>query len=148
MFCKTITYTDFDGNERTEDHYFNLTEAEVIEWLSTNSDYTIDKVLDNMKKKMDVKGILESTKALIYMAYGEKSLDGRRFIKTPEVKANFMETNAYSVLFMELATDAKKAAEFVNALIPKTLNDKIKAIKEEHGDITTEQAITIIKESK
>lgn len=139
MYCKKITYTDFDGNPRTEDHYFNLTEAELIEWLSTNSGYTLDKVLENMSKKMDVKGILDATRELIYRAYGEKSLDGRRFIKTPEVKANFMETNAYSVLFMELATDAKKAAEFFNAIIPKNLAASVDKMIKEHPDATPEE---------
>ena len=115
MFVKTITYQDFLGNERTEDFYFNLTEAEIIEWLSTNAEYTLDKVIENMRQKMNVKGILDATKELIYKAYGEVSLDGRRFNKSKEVKDNFMETNAYSVLFMELATDAKKAVEIAKS---------------------------------
>lgn len=125
MYCKKITYTDFDGNVRTEEHYFNLTEAELIEWLMAGPGYTLDKVLDNMTKKLDTKGIMDAVKDLIYKSYGEKSLDGRRFVKNHEVKANFMETNAYSVLFVELATDAEKAAEFFNGIIPKDLASKV-----------------------
>lgn len=147
MYCKKITYTDFDGNIRTEDHYFNLTEAELIDWLSTNAGYTLDKVLENMSKKMDVKGILDATRELIYRAYGEKSLDGRRFIKTSEVKANFMETNAYSVLFMELATDAKKAAEFFNAIIPKNLATSVDKMMKEHPDASPEELREIASQS-
>lgn len=139
MLKKTIEYVDFDGNKRKEDHYFNLTEAEIIEWLSTNAEYTLDKLLENMAKKMNVKGILEATRDLIYKAYGEKSVDGRRFIKTPEVKANFMETNAYSVLFMELATDGKKAAEFFNAIIPKDLASSVDKILKDHPGATPEE---------
>lgn len=139
MYCKTITYKDFDDNERTEDFYFNLTDAEIIEWLSTNAEYTLDKVIENMSKKMNVKGILEATKELIYKSYGEKSLDGRRFVKTEEVKQNFMETNAYSVLFMELATNSDKAAEFFNSIIPKDLAQKVDKLMKDHPGATPEE---------
>lgn len=145
MYVKKITYTDFLGNERTEEFYFNLTEAEIIEWLSTNAEYTLDKVIDNMTKKMNVKGILEATKELIYKAYGEVSLDGRRFNKSKEVKDNFMETNAYSVLFMELATDGKKAAEFFNSIIPKDLAASVNKLYEDNPDATPEQLLEIAK---
>ena len=145
MFVKTITYQDFLGNERTEEFYFNLTEAEIIEWLSTNAEYTLDQVIENMRKKMNVKGILEATKQLIYKAYGELSLDGRRFIKSEEVKNNFMETNAYSVLFMELATDASKAAEFFNSIIPKDLAASVNKLYEDNPNATPEELIEIAK---
>lgn len=128
MYRKNITYTDFNGVERSEDFYFNLTEAEVVEWMTTNSDYTLDKVLEDLTKKRDIKSLLESVKDLIYRAYGEISLDGRRFVKNPEVKANFMETNAYSQLFLEIATDAKAAAEFFNNTLPKDLAEKVDQI--------------------
>ena len=143
MLKKTVTYVDYDGNKRTEDFYFNLTEAEIIEWLSTNAEYTLDKVIDNMRKKMNVKGILEASKELIYKAYGEISLDGRRFNKSKEVKDAFMETNAYSVLFMELATDAKKAAEFFNSIIPKDLAEQVNKLYEENPDATPEELVSI-----
>ena len=148
MFVKTITYQDFLGNERTEDFYFNLTEAEIIEWLSTNAEYTLDKVIENMTKKMNVKGILEATKSLIYKAYGEVSLDGRRFIKSEEVKNSFMETNAYSVLFMELATDAKKAAAFFNSIIPKDLAETVNKLYEENPNATPEELIAKAREAE
>ena len=145
MYVKSITYTDFLGNERTEDFYFNLTEAEIIEWLSTNAEYTLDKVIENMRQKMNVKGILEATKELIYKAYGEVSLDGRRFNKSKEVKDNFMETNAYSVLFMELATDGKKAAEFFNSIIPKDLAKSVNKLYDENPNATPEELVEIAK---
>lgn len=145
MFVKTISYTDFRGQKRSEDFYFNLTEAEIIEWMSTNSEYTLDQVIENMRKKMNVKGILEAVKSLIYKAYGEVSIDGRRFIKTKEVKDNFMETNAYSVLFMELATDAKKAADFFNALMPDSLSSSVNKLMKDHPDATPEELLEIAK---
>lgn len=146
MYRKEITYTDFDGKVRTEEYYFNLTEAEIVEWMSTNAEYTLDKVLENMAKKMNVKGIMEATRELIYRAYGEKSLDGRRFIKTPEVKANFMETNAYSVLFMELATSGEAAANFFNAVIPADLSKSVNKLMEAHPGATPEEIREIMAE--
>lgn len=145
MYKKTITYEDFLGQTRTEDFYFNLTKAEIIEWLSTNAEYTLDHVIEQMSKKMDVKGLMEATKQLIYMAYGEVSLDGRRFIKSQEVKDNFMETNAYSELFMELATSAEKAAEFFNGIIPKDLAEGVDKLMKEHPDATPEELRELVK---
>lgn len=143
MHVEKITYTDFLGNERTEEFHFNLTEAEVIEWLSTNAEYTLDKVIDNMRKKMDVKGILESAKELIYKSYGEISLDGKRFIKSKEVKDSFMETNAYSILFMKLATDADYAAKFFNSIVPKELSANVNKIIAENPGATTDELVSI-----
>ena len=148
MYKKTITYEDFLGVERTEDFYFNLTKAEIIEWLSTNAEYTLDQVIEHMTKKMDVKGLMEATKQLIYMAYGEISIDGRRFIKNQEVKDNFMETNAYSDLFMELATNAEAAAEFFNGIIPKDLAKEANKIMSEHPGASPEELRALAADSK
>lgn len=148
MFSKVIKYKDFLGKEREEEHFFNLTEAEIIEWLSTDSEMTLDQVLQHMAKKMNVKGIMKATRELIYMAYGELSPDGRRFIKTPEVKANFMETNAYTVLFMELATDGKAAADFFNAIIPSDLAESVNKILKEHPGATPEELRELIAGNK
>lgn len=147
MYVKTITYTDFNNIERTEDFYFNLTEAEVIEWLTTNSSATLGEVLDGMRRKNDIQGILSSTKDLIYRAYGEKSADGRRFVKTPEVKANFMETPAYSKLFMEISTDANKAVEFLNAVIPSDLAARVRKISAENPNATVDDIRNIAAKS-
>lgn len=148
MYKKTITYEDFKGEMRTEEFLFNLTEAEVLEWLSTSGEYTIDQVMDQMSRKRDTKAIIESAKSLIYKSYGEMSLDGRRFIKTPEVKAEFMETNAYSKLFMELATDGKAAAEFINGIIPKELAKRVDKIMAEHPDATPGELRAIAEQQK
>lgn len=118
MLKKTITYTDYDGNERTEDFYFNLTKAEVAEMEMS---YTggMEKMLRKIVAEKDSKRIVEIFKDLILRSYGEKSADGKRFIKNQELRDAFAQTEAYSVLFMELATDAEAAAAFVNGILPK-----------------------------
>lgn len=135
MYAKKITYTDFDGNERTETFLFNLSKAEVIEWLTMNGNYTLDKVLIKLSEEENAGEILTIFKDLIYRSYGEKSLDGRRFVKSPEVKANFMETEAYSTLFTELAFDAQKAADFLNNIIPADLADDVQRVMKDRPEI-------------
>ena len=123
MLKKEITYIDFDGNNRTEVFYFNLTKAEVAEMeLSENGGLT--KFLNKIVEEKDSKRIVEMFKSLILKSYGEKSLDGRRFIKNQEVRDSFAQTEAYSQLFMTLATDANAAQAFVNGIIPTVTEPK------------------------
>lgn len=117
MLKKNIKYIDFDGNERTEDFYFNLTKAEVTEMeMSINGG--LNKMLEKIVAEKDAKRIIEAFKDLILRSYGEKSPDGKRFIKNQELRDAFAATEAYSDLFMELATNADSAAAFVNGIIP------------------------------
>lgn len=118
MLKKTMTYVDYDGNERTEDFYFNLTKAEIME-MDLSASGGLDKLITKIVAEQDGAKIVEIFKKIILGAYGEKSLDGKRFIKSPELSEAFSQTEAYSDLFMELATDAEKAAEFINGIIPK-----------------------------
>lgn len=135
MLKKTIKFIDYNGEERIEDFYFNLTKAEIIEWISsTEGGYTLDQYLEHIAKKRNVKEVMESFKDLIWRSYGEKSLDGRRFIKNDEVKLNFFETEAYSILYTELVTDAKKASEFINGIIPQDMATEITKILSENPD--------------
>jgi hypothetical protein len=118
MLKKTITYTDYDGNERTEDFYFNLTKAETMEMeLGVTGGMT--KMLMQIVSIQDGKQLVEKFKEMILKAYGEKSPDGRRFMKSPEITANFAATEAYSNLFMELASNAEAASAFVNGIVPQ-----------------------------
>lgn len=126
MLKKVIKYEDYDGNLREEEHYFNLSKAEVVKWLTTNGDYTLDKVLERLSNEKNGKEIMKIFEDLIHLSYGKKSLDGRRFEKTEEIWKDFYETEAYSELFMELVEDAGKASNFVNGIIPKTLAEEIK----------------------
>lgn len=117
MLKKTITYTDYNGNERTEDFYFNLTESEVNEKnLTTPGGYL--EMIDRVVKAQDAPSLIKVFKEFILDAYGIKSEDGRRFIKNDEVREAFSQTEAYNIMFMELATDDKKASEFVNGVLP------------------------------
>lgn len=133
MLKKTIAYTDYDGNERVEDFYFNLNKAELAEMeLSANGG--LQKLLKKIIAEQDNSKIVGYFKELILKSYGEKSLDGKRFIKNQELREGFEQTEAYSELFMELASDADKAAAFVEGIIPKDLAGEVKkAAKEELG---------------
>ena len=117
MLKKTITYTDYDGNERTEDFYFNLSRAEVTA-MEMSTEGGIQKSLGKIISDQDGKGTVDVIRNLILTAYGEKSLDGKRFIKSPELSEAFSHTEAFSDLFMELLTDADLAAAFVNGILP------------------------------
>lgn len=121
MIKKTITYSDYNGVERTEDFYFNMTKAEVTEMeLSVNGG--LSTMLENIIKSKDNKQIISMFKDIIFKAYGEKSIDGKRFMKSEELSKAFSETEAYSELFMELAMNEKLAAEFINGILPNNLN--------------------------
>lgn len=128
MYAKQIEFTDYEGNKRNETHYFNLNKAELTKWLTTSGDYTLDKVLQRLSTERNGKKIMEIFEDLIKKSYGKKSLDGRKFEKTEEIWNDFYQTEAYSALFMELVTDAKKAADFVNKVIPKDLADEVEKI--------------------
>lgn len=124
MLKKNIKYVDYDGNERSEDFYFNLNKAEVIE-LQLGTVGGLTKTLAKIVQEKDVSRIIEYFKTLILKAYGEKSADGRRFVKSQELRDAFEQTEAYSELFMELASNAQMAAEFVNGVLPKEAVDAI-----------------------
>lgn len=117
MIKKTITYNDYNGVERTENFYFNLTKAELMEMeMSTNGGFA--EMVTRIVEAKDAPEIIKTFKKLILKAYGIKSDDGRRFIKSEEISTAFEQTEAYSILFMELATDADAAAKFVNGVGP------------------------------
>lgn len=118
MYKKTITYTDYNDVERTEDFYFNLTKAEVLEMEMTTTGGLAEQIT-KIVAAQDNPTIIKIFKDLVLKAYGEKSADGKRFIKNDEVRTAFAETEAYSNLFMELATDATAATIFVNGIIPQ-----------------------------
>jgi len=117
MLKKTITYVDYDGNERTEDFYFNLSKAEIAE-MELSAEGGLTKLIERIVAAQDGKKIVEIFKDLILRAYGEKSPDGKRFIKSPELRDAFAQTEAYSELFMELATNVDASTAFVNGIVP------------------------------
>ena len=117
MLKRTITYPDYNGGSRTEDFYFNLTQAEITE-MELSVDGGLIEMITRIVAAQDGKQIIATFKDIILRAYGEKSPDGKRFIKNQELRDAFSQTEAYSQLFMELATDADAAAAFVNGIVP------------------------------
>lgn len=131
MLKKTITYTDYNGVERKEDFYFNLSKAEIMEMeMSTVGGLT--EMINKIVAAQDAPAIIKLFKDLVLKAYGEKSADGKRFMKKdPDGRplyTNFQDTEAYSILFMELATDADAAAKFVNGIVPADIQPQPNAI--------------------
>lgn len=128
MIKKTVTYTDFNGNERTEDFYFNLTELELAE-LDLGISGVSGGLLELLKKivrEKDQRQIVEYFKKIVLMAYGEKTADGRRFVKSEEIRNGFAPTEACSKIFMELAKDADAAAKFINGIMPPKVVEEAK----------------------
>ena len=121
MYKKTISYTDYNGVARTEDFYFHLSEAEILEWeLSVNGG--LSEYLNKIVNANDGPTLTKIFKELIFKCYGEKSDDGRRFIKSPELSEAFSQTEAYSKLYMELALNANAASEFINKVVPSNMS--------------------------
>lgn len=127
MLKKTIEYTDYNDVKRKEDFYFNLTKAEIMEMeLSTTGGLAemIQKIIDTQ----DIPQIIKIFKELVLKAYGEKSADGKRFIKNDEIRDGFAQTEAYSELFMELSTNPDAASAFVNGIIPDNIEGPKNAV--------------------
>lgn len=118
MIKKTISYTDFNNVSRTEDFYFNLTKAEVTE-MELSTEGGLAEKLNAIVESKDAKQIIEHFKDIILRSYGQKSEDGKRFVKSQQLKDEFSQTEAYSELFMELAANADAAAAFINGIIPQ-----------------------------
>lgn len=132
MLKKTIDYVDFDGNERSEDFYFNLTEAEIVQMEgSVSGGY--GQLLEEIIKKQDVTSLMGAFDKLISDSYGVKDPNGRGFRKSKELLDDFKSTEAYSKLFMEIATSADAAAAFVEGILPAKA---VAAAKAKNGNVT------------
>ena len=136
MLKKTITYTDYNGSERTEDFYFNLSKAEVME-MEMSTSGGLSGTIQRIVAAQDAPAIIKIFKDLILKAYGVKSPDGKRFIKSEELATEFSQTEAYSILFMELSTDADAASEFVTGIV-NVDKDQIEAAKAQAKNMLTE----------
>nr|DAN04772.1 MAG TPA: hypothetical protein [Caudoviricetes sp.] len=119
-------YEDYDGNERVEEFYFNLTKAEITD-MELTTEGGMSAMLNRIIAAKDTSKLIAVFKDLILRSYGQKSPDGRRFIKSDELTKEFTETPAYSQIYLRLATDDKAATEFVNNVIPKDLQKEVKA---------------------
>lgn len=128
MLKRTIKYTDFNGVDQTEDHYFNVSPREFAEWEMNEATLLEDgnvaggflAHLENVGKSKDGKLIMSTFKDIISRSYGVRSDDGRRFVKSAQLSEEFLQSGAYDQLFIELVTNADKAAEFVRGIVPVT----------------------------
>lgn len=120
MLKKLINYVDYDGRERSENFYFYLNKAELME-MELGVDGGMQQMIQLIIDKQDIPKIMNAFKTIILKAYGEKSPDGRRFIKSKELSEAFSQTEAYSNLYMELVTDANAAAAFINGIVPEEI---------------------------
>lgn len=120
MIKKTIKYVDFNGIEREEDYYFNLTKAEIAE-MELSVDGGLAEKVKKIVAAKDMPTLVKIFKDLVLRSYGVKSDDGRRFIKSEQLRNEFTQTEAYSELFMELSTNADAAVAFVNGIVPKDI---------------------------
>lgn len=125
MLKKTITYTDYNGITRTEDFYFNLSKVELTEMQMT-TEGGLDVMLTNISNSKDSKAIFQVFKKIIMKAYGEKTPDGKRFMKSEDISAGFEQTEAYSILVMELLQDPEKMTKFIESLLPADLVAEVK----------------------
>jgi hypothetical protein len=130
MLKKTITYTDYNLVEKTEDFYFNLNEAEIMEMEMTTAGGLAESI-QKIVAAQDIPAIIKIFKELVLKAYGEKSPDGKYFMKEDNngrpLSDKFKQTEAYSKLFMELATDDRAAAAFINGIVPADVSKKTPA---------------------
>lgn len=129
MLKKTITYTDFNDEEVSEDFFFHLSKAELVE-LEMSHEGGLSQSLQNIIDAEDNKRLIEEFKNIILGSYGQKSLDGRRFVKNQTLREEFESTEAYSTLFMELVTDTGAAVEFINGVIPAGMAEEAAKLTE------------------
>lgn len=131
MYKITETYTDYDDNQRTEDFYFNYSQAELAD-MQFSVAGGLAGMIDKIIKTNDTPELVKLFRELIQKAYGEKSNDGRRFMKSPELTKEFTETEAYSQIYIRLATDSKAAQDFINNVIPKDMKDKMQQANQQN----------------
>ena len=137
MLAKTITYNDYDNNERTETLYFNMNKMELTEFAADLPDDVFKNVsgvksiqdVANVVNKMGSRGIIKFIKELVLRSYGVKSEDGRRFIKSKELSEEFSQTVAYDMFMSELMSDDNAASNFVNGLIPASMAGELDEVK-------------------
>lgn len=131
MLVKEITYTDFNGDERTEKFYFNLTKSELMEKQLTHPGGYVE-YLERIIAAKDQVLVVEAFRDLILDSYGEKSEDGKRFVKSKTISEGFHQSEAYSELFISLLSNPEEAAAFVRGIIPK-----VELSEEQKADIAT-----------
>jgi hypothetical protein len=121
MLKRTIKYEDFNGVDVVEDFYFNLSKSELIE-MEAEYNGGLSETLNRIIEAKDNKTLIAEFKKLVLNSYGQKSIDGKRFMKSDALREEFSQTPAYDVLFMELASNEGAAGEFINGIMPKDMS--------------------------
>lgn len=122
MLKKTITFTDYNGIERTETHYFNLNKAELMT-MQLKASGALDERIKKIVDAKDAPEIMSFFEELLEKSYGVKSEDGRRFIKSKELYEEFVQSEAYPELFMELISSDTAASDFIKGILPDLKDD-------------------------
>lgn len=128
MVKKTITYTDYNGVERTEDFYFNLTKAELME-MQLSMEGGMRAYIQRIMAAKSQLALVNLFKQILLLSYGKKSDDGRLFLKNDTIRAEFEAHPVYSQIYMELSLNEEKAAEFINGLIPADMRNQNPAME-------------------
>lgn len=118
MYKKTITYTDFNGTERTEDFYFHMTQAEILK-MEYSQEGGMTNVIQKIIDTEETTKLLPLFETVVRMSYGKRSVDGRHFEKKPEYTDQFLASEAYSNMFVEFMMNADEAAKFINNVCKK-----------------------------
>lgn len=134
MLKKTIEFENYNGEKVTKDFHFHLNKAEVIKWSMTDGNYNLVDKLERLFEAGNAKELMNTFDELIRTSYGVPSIDGMRFEKSEEILNSFVQTEAYSILFTELVTNAKAAADFIKAIIPKDIAAEVDKIMKENPD--------------
>lgn len=141
MYTKELTYTDFDGQQRTEKLQFNLTKAE---WLELQFKTMSSNEVQSMLDRKDVAKLVSFFKELILTSYGEKSADGRRFNKSPEIREDFERTQAFSDFFVYIASDPEAASDFLVHVVPSDMTqDAERIVKEQLRNVENSPQVVI-----
>jgi len=134
MLKKTITYVDYNDQKRTEDYWFHLTKSELIE-LDASNEGGLETTIRKIIKETDTKRIVELVKGLVLKSYGEKSADGKRFVKSKEAAEAFMQTEAYSQLFVDLISDPDQMTAFFKGIIPQDVREQADKMAKENPEV-------------
>lgn len=136
MIKETITYTDYDDVERTEDFWFHLSKTELME-MNFSEEGGLEKTINKIAQTNDIRKVIAILKDIILRSYGEKSLDGKRFIKVVDghkLADDFAQSPAFDELFVKLASDENATVEFINKVIPRNLAAEIEANQKGNAD--------------
>lgn len=149
MLKKTVTYEDWNGVTRTEDFYFNLTRVECAEIEYGTNGASLSESIQDLVAARDMKTVISIIKKVLLMSYGVKSPDGKRFIKNDETRDSFEQNPAFDILYMELATDAEKAADFISGIIPSSMRENLgdnpkKALLEQMQDFSANNGLSTV----